>query len=139
AFEYRWAEWADSRYPSLAAELVALKVDVIVTWSTPAALAAKQATATIPIVLGAIADPVEARVVANFTRPGGNITGFSSQNVELDGKRPDLLKDLIPNMVRATFLSNKGNPAAVLGEAYANSVANNRGITVDTIAIENLE
>jgi putative ABC transport system substrate-binding protein len=138
-FEYRWAERADSRYPALAAELVALHVDVIVTWGTPAALAAKQATARIPIVLGAIADPVEAGIVTNFFHPGGNVTGFSTQNVELDGKRLDLLKELIPNIVRVSFLTNSNNPAVTLGVIQANSVAKERGLTVDTIAIQTLE
>ncbi len=80
--ETRFAEGRDDRYPALAAELVALPVDVIVTWGTPAALAAKQATATIPIVMGSIADPVSVGVVSNLARPEGNITGFSSQNVD---------------------------------------------------------
>jgi putative tryptophan/tyrosine transport system substrate-binding protein len=79
----RFAEGQDDRYSELAVELVKLPVDVIVTWGTPAAIAAKQATITIPIVMGAIADPVITGIVTNLARPGGNITGFASQNVDL--------------------------------------------------------
>src|SRR5215468_1532436 len=92
--EARFAEGRDDRYPALAAELVALPVDIIVTWGTPAAVAAKQATATIPIVMGAIGDPVSVGLVSNLARPEGNMTGFAAQNVELEVKRLELLKDL---------------------------------------------
>jgi putative ABC transport system substrate-binding protein len=108
--EMRFAEGRDDRYPALAAELVALPVDVIVTWGTPAALAAKQATTTIPIVMGSIADPVSVGVVSNLARPEGNITGFSSQNVDLEVKRLELLKDLLPQLARVGILGNAANP-----------------------------
>jgi putative ABC transport system substrate-binding protein len=108
--EARFAEGRDDRYSALAAELVALPVDVIVTWGTPAALAAKQATATIPIVMGSIADPVSVGVVSNLARPEGNITGFSSQNVDLEVKRLELLKDLLPQLARVGILGNAANP-----------------------------
>ena len=106
----RFAEGRDDRYPALAAELVALPVDVIVTWGTPAALAAKQATTTIPIVMGSIADPVSVGVVSNLARPEGNITGFSSQNVDLEVKRLELLKELLPQLARVGILGNAANP-----------------------------
>ena len=89
--EARFAEGRDDRYPALAAELVALPVDIIVTWGTPAALAAKQATTTIPIVM-VIADPVSVGIISNLARPDGNITGFASQNVDLEVKRLELLR-----------------------------------------------
>src|ERR1700738_2916361 len=108
--EMRFAEGRDDRYPALAAELVALPVDVIVTWGTPAALAAKQATTTIPIVMGSIADPVSVGVVSNLARPEGNITGFSSQNVDLEVKRLELLKDLLPRLGLAGGLCNAAHP-----------------------------
>jgi putative ABC transport system substrate-binding protein len=108
--EMRFAEGRDDRYPALAAELVALPVDVIVTWGTPAALAAKQATTTIPIVIGSIADPVSVGVVSNLARPEGNITGFSSQNVDLEVKRLELLKELLPQLARVGILGNAANP-----------------------------
>jgi putative ABC transport system substrate-binding protein len=108
--EARFAEGRDDLYPALAAELTALPVDVIVTWGTPAALAAKQATTTIPIVMGSIADPVSVGVVSNLARPEGNITGFSSQNVDLEVKRLELLKDLLPRLARVGVLGNAANP-----------------------------
>ena len=92
-FAYRWAEGDDTRYPALAAELIALKVDMIVTWGTPAALAAKEATRTIPIVMGSIGTTLGNDVVPNLAHPGGNITGFSSLNFEIAGKHLELLKD----------------------------------------------
>jgi len=97
----------------MAAELAAMPVDLIVTWGTPAALAAKQATTTIPIVMGAIGDPVSVGIVSNLARPDGNITGFAAQNVDLDGKRLELLKDLLPHLSRVGILANSANP--VLG------------------------
>src|SRR5216683_3251005 len=108
--EARYAEGRDDRYPALAAELIALPVDIIVTWGTPAALAAKQATTTIPIVMGAIADPVSLGIVSNLARPEGNITGFASQNVDLEVKRLELLKDLLPRLARVGILGNAANP-----------------------------
>ena len=93
----------------MAAELVALPVDLIVTWGTPAALAAKQATSSIPVVM-ALGDPVSVGIVSNLARPNGNITGFATQNVDLDGKRLDLLKDLLPHLSRVAMLANAANP-----------------------------
>jgi putative ABC transport system substrate-binding protein len=107
--EARFAEGRDDRYPALAAELVALPVDIIVTWGTPAALAAKQATTTIPIVM-VIADPVNVGIISNLARPEGNITGFASQNVDLEVKRLELLKDLLPHLARVGVLGNAANP-----------------------------
>jgi len=108
--EARYAEGRDDRYPTLAAELIALPVNIIVTWGTPAALAAKQATTTIPIVMGAIADPVSLGIVSNLARPEGNITGFASQNVDLEVKRLELLKELLPQLARVGILGNAANP-----------------------------
>ena len=108
-FDYRSVEGDDSRQPALAAELVALPVDVIVTWGTPATLAAKQATTTIPIVMGAIGDPVAVGVVPSLAHPGGNVTGFSSQSLELEEKRFELLRELVPGMTRVVMLGNIGN------------------------------
>src|SRR6478752_238992 len=85
-FEYRFAEGHDDRYSILAAELVALPVDLILTSGTPAALAAKSATRTIPIVMGSIGDAVNTGIVSSLARPGGNITGFSALNAELESK-----------------------------------------------------
>jgi putative ABC transport system substrate-binding protein len=108
--ESHFAEGRDDRYPALAAELVASQVDLIVTWGAPAALAAKQATRTIPIVMGAIGDPVSVGVVSNLARPEGNITGFAAQNLDLEIKRLELLKDLLPQLSRVGILGNTANP-----------------------------
>jgi putative ABC transport system substrate-binding protein len=106
----RFAEGRDDRYPAMAAELAALPVDLIVTMGTPGALAAKQATRTIPVVMGAIGDPVSVGVVSNLARPDGNITGFAAQNVDLEGKRLELLKDVLPHLSRVGMLANAANP-----------------------------
>src|SRR6516162_2864303 len=134
-FAYRWAEGDDTRYPALAAELVALKVDVIVTWGTPAALAAKEATGTIPIVMGSIGTILGNDVVPNLARPGGNITGFLSLNFEIAGKHVELLKDLIPGIGRVAVLSNAANPGAAVAIRYAEAAAKTAGLTLDHIQI----
>ena len=108
--EYRWAEGRYDRFPALVAEAVRLKVDVIVTAGTPAALAAKQATRTIPIVIAAIADPIAAGLVPSLARPGGNVTGSASMSPETDGKRLELLKELVPGVSRIAALWNPTNP-----------------------------
>jgi len=134
-FAYRWAEGDDTRYPTLAAELVALKVDVIVTWGTPAALAAKEATGTIPIVMGSIGTALDTGAVPNLAHPGGNITGFSSQDIDIAGKQIGLLKDLIPGIGRVAVLSNAANPGAVVGVRHAETAAKTAGLTLDNIQI----
>ena len=101
--EYRYAEGKLERLPDLAAELVRLKVDVIVT-AGPAILAAKKASATIPIVFAAAADPVGTGLVSSLARPGGNITGLSHMAPDLDGKRLELLKEAFPKVARVAFL-----------------------------------
>jgi putative tryptophan/tyrosine transport system substrate-binding protein len=109
-FEYRFAEGHDDRYSILAAELVALPVDLIVTLGTPAALAAKLATRTIPIVMGSVGEAVNTGIVASLARPGGNITGFSALNIELESKRLEVLKELIPHLARVAMIANAANP-----------------------------
>jgi putative ABC transport system substrate-binding protein len=108
--EYRWAEGNYYRLPALVAELVRLKVDVIVTHGTPASLVAKQATESIPIVVAIIGDPVASGVVGSVARPGGNITGSSFFSPELDGKRLELLKEAMPQLTRVAVLLNSDNP-----------------------------
>ena len=108
--EYRWAEGWSERFPELAAELVRLPVDVIVTWTTPAALAAQRATASIPIVMAAIGDAVGAGLVASLARPGGNITGFTAINPDVEGKRLEFLKAVVPQATRIALLWNPANP-----------------------------
>ena len=108
--EYRWAGEREDRFPELASELVRLGVDAIVTWGTPAALAAKKATNTIPIVMAASGNPLGTGLIASLARPGGNITGSSSLNLELEGKGLQLLKEIVPKLSRVAVLWNPGNP-----------------------------
>jgi putative ABC transport system substrate-binding protein len=97
--EYRWAEGKVERFPALAAELVALKVDVILTaGGTVAALAAKQATTTVPIVFGVVGDPIAEGLVSSLARPGGNVTGLSNVTNDLVGKWLELLKQVVPGV-----------------------------------------
>src|SRR2546422_6399998 len=107
--EYRSADGRPERFPDLAAELVRLKVDLIVTRGTPAARATKNATETIPVVMATMGDPRV--IVASFARPGGNITGVTTFSTELTAKRIELLKELVPNLSRVALLHNMGNPA----------------------------
>src|SRR5262245_55191766 len=112
AIEYRSADGRAERFPALANELVRLPVDVIVTRGTPAVLAAKQATATIPVVMAAIGEPLGVGVVASLAHPGGNVTGFSAFVTELSGKRVEVMKEAFPGVARAGFLNNMSNPVA---------------------------
>jgi putative tryptophan/tyrosine transport system substrate-binding protein len=104
AIEYRYAEGKRDRFPELAAELVRLKVDLIVVEGTGLALAAKRATTTIPIVIASAGDPVGAGLVASLARPGGNFTGFSTLGPELNTKRLEILKDAVPKLARVGLL-----------------------------------
>lgn len=110
--EYRFGEGKSERYPYLAAELVQLKVDVIVTSSTPAIESVKNATSTIPIVMAASAEPVGSGLIASFDRPGGNITGLTMLSPELSGKRLELLKETVPRLSRVAVLWNPRNTSS---------------------------
>jgi putative tryptophan/tyrosine transport system substrate-binding protein len=134
-FEYRMAEGQNERHRALAAELAALPVDVIVTWGTPAALAAKRATSTIPIVMGAIADPVRVGVVSNLARPGGNITGFSALTFEMEEKRLELLKELLSGRLARVAVFTTTNPAAPIVLEYIQRAADAFGITLRPLEV----
>ena len=108
---YRASDGRNERFPDLASELVRLKVDLILTRGTPAAVAAKSATPMIPVVMAASGNPVDAGVVASLGRPGGNVTGLSAQNSDVYAKRLELLKELLPNLKRIAALCNMSNPA----------------------------
>jgi putative tryptophan/tyrosine transport system substrate-binding protein len=106
---FRWAEGRYERFPALIAELIAADVDVIVTAGTPAALAVKKATSTVPVVMAAIGDPVGSGVVQNLARPGGNITGLSAIAPDLEGKRLELLREVVPHLANVAFFLNPAN------------------------------
>jgi len=112
AIEYRSADGRDDRFRDLAAELVALQVDLILTRGTPAALAAKRATSGgIPVVITGVGDPIGQGIVASLARPGGNITGLSATVTEIYPKRVELLSELVPRATRIAVLFNMSNPA----------------------------
>jgi putative tryptophan/tyrosine transport system substrate-binding protein len=121
--EYRFAEQKPERIPELAADLVRLKVDLILVAGAPLALAAKNATTTIPIVTTTTGDPVGAGLVASLARPGGNVTGLSSLVPELNSKRLEILKDAVPKLARVVFLRQAGTAQAQLKELRAAAVA----------------
>jgi putative ABC transport system substrate-binding protein len=133
----RFAEGHDDRYPDLATELVKTPVEVIVTLGTPAAIAAKQASRTIPIVMGAIGDPVSVGIVPSLARPGGNITGFATQNVDLEGKRLELLTDLLPNLSQVGVLANTTNPLLAVGLQKLQAVAKELRVSVNVFEVRN--
>ena len=114
AIEYRWAGGHNERFAEIVAELVRLKVDVIVTQGTPAVLAAKQATSVIPVVFAIAGNPVANGLVASLARPGGNVTGLTNQSAELAGKRIELLREVVPGLRRLAIMANVDNPSVVL-------------------------
>jgi putative ABC transport system substrate-binding protein len=132
ATEYRYAEGKVESAPNLAAELVRLKVDIIlVTRGIPVIRAAKNATKTIPIVmLGAGADPVEAGIVESLARPGGNVTGLARLTGELGGKRLELLKEAVPKLARVAVFYDPGSPNHVLELKEVQTAARPLGLTV---------
>ena len=119
--EYRWAEGRNERFAAMVAELIRLKVDVIVTQGTPAVLAAKQATFVVPIVFAIAGNPVVNGLVASLARPGGNATGLTNQTADLAGKRIELLREIVPDLRRLAIMANVDNPSVVLdiGEVQA--------------------
>ena len=125
---YRWAEGRYDRLAELAAELVKLNVDVIVTASTPGALAAKQATSTIPIVMAAVGDPVAAGIVASLARPSGNLTGLTFFFAEICAKRVELIKEAIPTLTRVAVLVNPANPSHLVALPVMQDMASALGV-----------
>jgi putative ABC transport system substrate-binding protein len=111
--DYRWAEGQDDRLPELAAELVRIKPDVIVTTGTPGTLAAKRATESIPIVFASSGNPINTGLVSSLAHPGGNVTGFTISGPELEGRRLQLLKDAVPGLTRLAVLWNSANPGNI--------------------------
>ena len=133
--ERRYSEGQAERFPEFAAEMVRHKVDMIVAGTTPAALAVKSATKTIPIVFPTAIDPVGAGVVASLARPGGNITGLTTQAPDLVAKRLQLLKEAIPRASRIAVLWNAANPANVQQWREAQDAAHALGVTLQSQAV----
>jgi putative ABC transport system substrate-binding protein len=133
--EYRSADGRPERFPALAEELVRLKVDLIVTRGTPAALAAKQATATIPIVMASSGDPLTTGLVASVAHPGANVTGLSAFATEIQGKQLDLVRDVVPGITRIGFLFNMSNPVRQAEWKEAEPLARATGIQAQLIDV----
>jgi putative ABC transport system substrate-binding protein len=131
--EYRWAEGDYERFPALIAELIALKVDVIVTAGTPASLA------SIPLVMVAVGDPVATGLVASLGRPGGNITGLTSISSEMEGKRLELLREVVPKISHVAVLWNAASPIQVIEEREVQGAAQISGMKVLSLGVRNIE
>jgi putative ABC transport system substrate-binding protein len=139
AIEYRWAEGHTERLAEVAAEFVQLKVNVIVTQGTLPALAAKQATSHIPIVFASAGDPVGTGLVASLARPGGNVTGLSSQMTDTATKRLELLREILPALRKLGLITNDENPTAVQETREVRSVAGGLGLEVTTTQVRRAE
>jgi len=128
--DVRWAEGRHDRSVEIAADFVRLKVDVIVTYSTEQIQIAKQATSIIPIVFALASDPVGSGLISSLARPGGNLTGLSVQNVDLTGKRFELLREIVPSLRRLAVLFNGNNPTSMTEIDIVRTVAGPLGIEV---------
>jgi putative ABC transport system substrate-binding protein len=138
-FEFRSDEGQAGRLPELAAELVRLKVDMIVTWFTPAARAAKQATREIPIVMALAGNPIETGLVESLARPGGNVTGMSNVGSELAGKTIELIRELLPSARRVAALVNAPDPFSKPFLEQIRLGGQATGVTIDAIMIRGAE
>jgi putative ABC transport system substrate-binding protein len=137
--EYRWAEGMYERFPVLIAELIGLNVDVMVTAGTPAALAVKKATTSIPLVMIAVGEPVETGLVASLARPGGNATGVSSLSYGIAGKRLELLREVVPSISLIAVLWNPGSPIMVIQEQETRAAAEVLGMKMLSLGVRTLE
>jgi putative ABC transport system substrate-binding protein len=137
--EYRAAEEHYERLPALAAELVRLPVDVLLAVITPAALAAKDATTTIPIVMLGVGDPVGSGLVASLARPGGNVTGVTSVSPDLMGKQLEFLKEMLPTVSRVAVLWNPTNPVHALRSREADRAAQALGVQLQHVGVRSSE
>ncbi|HEX5613374.1 MAG TPA: ABC transporter substrate-binding protein [Burkholderiales bacterium] len=135
AVEYRWAEGKYERFPALIRELIAAKVEVLVTAGTPATLAVKERTRTLPVVMIAVGDPVGTGVVASLAKPGGNITGLTSISAELEGKRLELLREVMPDVSHVAVLWNSASPLQFLGERRTRTAAETLGIGILSVGV----
>jgi len=138
-YEFRSDQGQISHLPDLAAELVRLKVDVLVTWFTPAAQAAKQATREIPIVMMLVGNPIETGLVASLPRPGGNITGMAGVGAELAGKSVELIRDMLPSAHRVVALANAPDPFSKPFLEYIQLGGTATRTTIEPIMIHSIE
>jgi putative tryptophan/tyrosine transport system substrate-binding protein len=130
-FEYRWANGKVAEFPRLATDLVRLKVDVIFAGTTPAAVAARDATITIPIVFATVADPMGVKLVSSLPRPGGNVTGLTTNNIEVAGKRLEILKEMLGGKVsRVAVLFNPADASNVLALQAVEDSARKLRVTI---------
>jgi putative ABC transport system substrate-binding protein len=137
--EPRWADGHHERLPALAADLVRLKVDIMVTAATPASQAARTASRSIPIVFVAVAEPIKAGLVASLARPGGNVTGVSLLTPELSGKRLQLLADVLPGVGRVAVLTNPDNASHVVFLEETRAAAHTLGIQLQPLPARRLD
>jgi putative tryptophan/tyrosine transport system substrate-binding protein len=137
--EFRYAEGKSDRLANLAAELVGIKSDVIVTADTPPIRAAKNATKEIPIIMGNVADPVAAGLVANLAHPGGNVTGLSALAPELDGKRLELVKETLPTITRVAWVWDPVNPALTVRLKQMQAASQALGLKLQALEVRNPE
>ena len=131
--EYRWAKERSDRAADLAAELVRLRIDVIVAWVTTTVRAAQNATRTIPIVMGAVADPVRSGLVASLARPGGNTTGPSMMTLDIAGKRLELLREVLPGVSRVAFLFSPKSGRPFVEETHV--AAQRLGVRIQAVGV----
>src|SRR6476646_6339275 len=134
--EYRYGEGRADRFPSFAAELVAMPVEVIVVWGNPAAFAAKRATTSIPILIGSAGDVVNTGLISNIARPEANRTGFVALNVELEEKRLELLKQVVPRLSRVAVLVNTENQLNRINLDTARRAAQRLGVKIEVVEIK---
>jgi len=139
AIEYRWAEGRTERHTEIATEFVRLKVDIIATWGTTGVIAAQQARSVIPIVFALAGDPVGTGLVTSLARPGGNVTGLSSQQSDIAGKRLELLREVFATVRRLAILANVDSPPAVLDMREVQVAARTLGIEAATFDIRRAE
>jgi putative ABC transport system substrate-binding protein len=133
--ESRSVEGHYERLPALAAEMVALPVDVLVTWGTPATVAAKQATSMVPIIFFGVGDPVGSGIVASLARPGGNVTGVTSLTAELSAKQLELLKEIVPGLTQIAVLRNPKNPVSALNLRWTERAAQALGVQLHVVDV----
>jgi putative ABC transport system substrate-binding protein len=133
--EYRFGDGSTDRLAQLGTELLRLKVDIIVASATPAALAAKDLTRTVPVVFAAVLDPVDSRVVSSLSRPIGNLTGTSFMSIDTLGKRLELLKEIAPHLSRVAVLGNLDHPSYTSQIETIEAAARSLRIRVDTIGV----